>query len=485
MVSKAGMRLFAFAFAFAFSAVVWSCSTNPRNTTPDDTDSSTESDTFEWDTDQDDYVVQVPHLLVEGDCYRRQRTAWDEENIAVSVICMSVAEPYEASVDLLIFPSGMPQEVVHGSYPSVQPDCGGGYLNSVKPYSHNGTYLTLATISQDIETEYCNMVMTSWNTDAEITEGPHSWSDLFHESQYWITPAFPDGPMDPQGRITIASLAPDDVNGDTTDDDNLLHFQIDRFDPWGTHETLLGPVSFPWPELDSLWLMVPWYAAITARGEDNFTLIAPFVRQTDEDPDPPWDLGLIIAQGTASGDVTIEPSVAWTAPMREGMRAFDNVYTFLDRDGTIAVAATVSYTSDSAECITDRLFLLFDLNGELLIGPVEIATSDNCLKLENNEWLSMSGLAWDGNLYGYCDLFEDETTKVYRFLVLDEQGQPLGQPAQVFREIPASQQFLYSCDVVPLGEGDFAVVLSSPAVSAVPDILPGIYVTYVTYQPVW
>jgi hypothetical protein len=460
------------------------CSTSSRRATPDDTDDDSSVDPVEWDTDQGDFEVPPPFLLSEG-VFRMVLAASDDHNIAVSMPIDDA--PGEDGVRLIVFPKSSPQNLVHGFYPAVSPACS-DHLGArfSQPYPHDGGYLTLATAA--ISPDGCNMTMTSWSDAAEVVDGPHSWAGIYHGSSNGGTPAFPSGPIDDQGAVTIASLFVDTGANRWPEGDEIIHFQIDRFEPGGVHETVLGPSSFLWTEEYPIVGGGSWGRDRTFQDEDRLSVFASFHCPLEDGDAPDQQTqyhGLVFAQGTTTGEVTIPPRVANVPIPHEGKTSGNAVYAFARNGDRIAVARTVLLFGGSSGSVTERQFLLFDLNGDLLHGPALISSDPFWSYLYVQETQHVSGLVWSGTHWGFCDLFQNETSKNYRFLLLDEQGEPVSESARLFWDIPAPIGFSYSCNVVPLGENDFAVVLYAPEVPSQTDFVPGVYVTYVTYQPVW
>jgi hypothetical protein len=476
----------------AASLFFLACSKNPRNQSADtesdtETDTETESDTFEWDTDQGEFEVVAPYLLVEGVNFHHPRVNSNGNSIVVSVSRRGV--PLEdRSVHLLVFPAHQPQDLSHGFYPAVSPACDdfeGAWIS--QPYFRENGYLTVATTTHSVD--HCNLTIASWNEDAEVVGGPHSWADLFHEAAGWTTAASPFGSMDEQGRLAIGSLVVDTGdNGEWPDGEENVYFQIDRFDCDGTQERVLGPTAYSWAQEYTTVGGGGWDKGRSYLDGDVLTLFAPmFSLLVGGDlPDPQIQYhGLVVARGTTAGEVVSQPGIVFVPSQRVGMTTGNAVYAFARNGDDIAVVATILYFGGQAGSITERQFLLFDLEGSMVHGPEVVGSTPCPSDIGVQGSFSASGLVWSGTHWGFCDLFQNETSKSYRFLLLDEQGEPVSESARLFWDIPAPIGFSYSCNVVPLGENDFAVVLYAPEVPSQTDFVPGVYVTYVTYQPVW
>ncbi|MFO8071160.1 MAG: hypothetical protein R6V85_04720 [Polyangia bacterium] len=260
-----------------------------------------------------------------------------------------------------------------------------------------------------------------------------------------------------------------------------LLFQIVSIGRDGSSEMLVGPVEFPWTET-YLEQGFPSLKSSRTLVHDNLVSIVA----------PSQLYGVIMAQGDIqTGEVTVDPRLAHGFPSRAGYEIGDASYAFEARPDEVLAALNVEHEETSGGCVTDRYSVLLGLDGEQVGEPRSISSSNACLVTDPApEQPGRSALEWSGSYFGYCDLDQTQEELVYRFWLLDGDGETVSGPCDLFwpSAVGMPQTHYkggYECDVVALGQSSFAVgitVSDTLAGLADEDISPGVYLTMVEYE---
>jgi hypothetical protein len=465
------------------------CSSSQRSSDPDlesdgEPDGGPDSgDTdLPWDTGTDtDFLVVEPVLVSEEPSgfppwqpENAMAASFDGEHVAVSWSDMEFAGSQpgtEPNTVFLSFPFENPETAMTSSFEQLPPACdyflSNGMPNS-KPFPHPDGFILLT--AGGWSSSDCELTQTVWDLDANLLDGPHSFSSLF--ADYWVPDMDPHGISDPDGTITTGNLVGIGLGVPTGDyAEGLAILDLDRWGSNGFHDRLAHK-TFPWPYVPD---DVEWKEFRSGYiGQNLFlhdgvytVLSADWTFETAEanaKTDP------VLARIDSDGNVVQEPTIIEDAvpPVPSGLEntSFSWLFpSFAANEEGILMIANVRYMNldgftDYEATIDDPFPVglwskMIDFDGASLTAWTQLTEFDSHV---NGNWFY--GLAWSGAFFGLC---YNEPFDTFKFIAMNGFGDPISEPVDLFWEIPPVEGKHLYCDVVAIDDNTFIAILGVKA----------------------
>ena len=465
-----------------FVVVAASCGTSSRRASEEsDGGASTDSDTHPslvWTFGNEDYDITVPRRLAD-----HQR--WDtlpaltlnDGYLALPIGSLPETDGSDWSTRMIVFPEREPWNVLIGEHME-----GCGYSpatrRSLRAFPGEGGFLLLATAQRYLD-DWCRLSASLWTFDAEIVGVSHGYDS----SQWEDEQVFPSGFVEDDGSVVTGTLLYDDSLG--AGEDPMVVFGLDRFGPDPDDHGLIFQNSYSWSQhaeyTDSIHSSIAgtntfhWNGEVTAVGLGSLDLV-------------PGEEGveyLVLARGNTSCQVTKEPEIFHSVPTSySDDKPVHYEWSLAQREGTFLLLENAIWDSSDDPQYNLEMAIssyVFSMDGNLEGGPVSLLTTHSSTTYGDSEGNLMPPMAaWGGSYFGVC-LYDPAST--YKFMLIDQDGKMLKEPAPIFWDIPAAMFYPHACDIVALDDHSFAIVVTAASEEGSPSE-PGVWVAYVDAEPV-
>jgi hypothetical protein len=345
---------------------------------------------------------------------------------------LSVSWSTPGTIEFATLPWLEPEQTVHTSLPATVDTA----LSFNQLFEKNGAVLSLGywreptwRISQSI-----------WSTTAALTDGPH-WHAGYPDRH--LSPASGAEVMDGEGRVVVATLA---GMADSEDVDSTILFALDRFGPEGFRETLVSGIY-------------DWTTQLPEVGGEAHIELFPHGGTFEEEESVAAfgvsDFGAVVfAQATLQGIVLQPPRVAVNPPEYQAQPSSVHAMgaSFARKADTVVGIVQLYGNFDA---VFRRYYsVLFDLDGNVIDGPYEIEPLQN--GMASNTGFGVNDLVSWGERFAYCYYENDDDS--YNILVLNQEGQPAGNPVRLMSD--ACQGSNPSCSVEVIDQSTLAVVVA-------------------------
>jgi hypothetical protein len=393
-------------------------------------------------------------------------TAFDGGYIAVSWSDETLDSDSEQYRTLfLTFPWDSPADAMSGSFAQVPDTSYSWFTPNSKPHPHPDGFLLLTAaqgspgVPGGVGPE---AIQTLWDHNANLLDGPHPFSGLFTDENVV--------PMDPHGLADGGIVITGAINGegfytdDTADTDGTVYVDLDRWGEGGFHERL-SHAGFSWPYSPASVAgeeVRPAYSAQSLFLHDGvYTVFGHELVYTNTEN----TTATVIARLAADGTVVQEPTrlADDVPPVEAGLEETSFAYSFqafasngvaiLELSKTMYMPLTdlSSYDPSIEAPYPIRLWSrMLDFDGAPLTSWTQLAAFDS--HVEHNKVLAV----WSGRYFAAC---YDDPFDTFKSIVMDENGLPLGEPRDLFWEIPPVEDMNLPCDIVAINEDTFVVIL--------------------------
>jgi len=470
---KAKSLLYYYAALAVVLGAASACSSSPRPDNQEEGDAGEdggadgEDTDLPWDSGTDtDVIVVEPVFLSEKS--GAMSASFDGSNVSVSWADEQISpDIYQYETVFLVFPWESPEDVMTSSFAQSPPACDGfntSVLPISQPHAHPSGFLLLTGADGAGSIDDCEVVQTLWDTNANLLDGPNTYFNLFPETA--VAPMDPHGIADDVGVVTTGTMNGVTFDVDDVDTEGMVYLDIDRWNSEGFHERLthspqvlpVDPVGLEVVGVRTLNVGISIYlhdAIFSVLGIETISFAGFSNRETNS----------VIARIDLDGNMVQGPTrVEYDKPPTpEGLETTSSgysYYSFLSNDNAVLEIAKTMYMNlegfaDYNPTIMDPFPVrywtrMLDFDGTPLSDWIEIADHGSHVEV------AFPQVAWSGRYFAFCyhDPFD-----TFKMIAMNEVGEPVAAPIDLFWEIPPVEDRTLSCDIVAIDENTFVALL--------------------------